>query len=169
MTRLHHSIIIVNATPAGLKAGDGADRSPSPDLPGVPLAPPPPGGGLGNTAKSVSHFPSATDAQERRATRFKHQRAAAKLLPNSRTGLCMWAVASLSYGVDVINNTQEGARPLLGLADLRVCLGVPVLFGHGVEATSPRAECAAGLGAETGVAPCDAHIDRPAQRGPPAG
>ena len=41
MTRLHHSIIIVNATPAGLKAGDGADRSPSPDLPGVPLAPPP--------------------------------------------------------------------------------------------------------------------------------
>ena len=81
---------------------------PIPDLPGVPLAPPP-RGGLGNTAKSVSHFPSATDAQERQATRFKHQRAAAKLLPNSRTGLCMWAVASLSYGVDVINNTQEGA------------------------------------------------------------
>ena len=93
----------------------GLDRSPSPDLPGVPLAPPPPGGGLGNTAKSVSHFPSATDAQERRATRFKHQRAAAKLLPNSRTGLCMWAVASLSYGVDVINNTQEGRARFSGL------------------------------------------------------
>ena len=70
---------------------------------------------LGNTAKSVSHFPSATDAQERRATRFKHQRAAAKLLPNSRTGLCMWAVASLSYGVDVINNTQEGRARFSGL------------------------------------------------------
>ena len=108
MTRLHHSIIIVNATPAGLKAGDGADRSPSLTC-RASRSRHPQGVALANTAKSVSHFPSATDAQERRATRFKHQRAAAKLLPNSRTGLCMWAVASLSYGVDVINNTQEGA------------------------------------------------------------
>ena len=99
----------------------------------------PPGVALVAYCEIRKPLPSATDAQERRATRFKHQRAAAKLLPNSRTGLCMWAVASLSYGVDVINNTQEGAPASRAYADLRVCLGVPVLFGHGVEQRRRRA------------------------------
>ena len=91
----------------------GLDRSPSPDLPGVPLAPPPPGGGLGNTAKSVSHFPSATDAQERRATRFKHQRGRRNCCP-PRTGLCMWAVAS-SPMASMSSTTRRRGAPASGL------------------------------------------------------
>ena len=56
-----------------------------------------------------------TTAQERRAARYRHQRAAARLLPESRTGLCLWAVASLSYGVDVIHNTAEDRARFSGL------------------------------------------------------
>lgn len=67
------------------------------------------------TAKSVGHFLPATDAQERRATRYKHQRAAAKLLPKSRTAKCLWAVSSLQYGVDVIHNSIEQRARFSGL------------------------------------------------------
>lgn len=56
-----------------------------------------------------------TPAQERRATRYRHQRAAASLLPGSRTGLCLWAVASMSYGVDVIHSTAEDRARFSGL------------------------------------------------------
>ena len=57
----------------------------------------------------------------------RDQRAAAKLLPTPHramhVGCCL-----LSYGVDVINNTQEG-RARFGLADLRVCLACPCCSG----------------------------------------
>lgn len=74
-----------------------------------------PAGPLGNTAKSVRQKLPGTPAQDRRETRYRHQRAAAKLLPDSRTGLCLWAVASLAYGVDVINNVPEGRARFTGL------------------------------------------------------
>lgn len=86
------------------------------------------GGGLGNTAKSVrqtqseiervrhlqTHF-GKTAAQEKREQRFKHQRAAARLLPSSRTAHCLWSVASNSSGVDVIHNEAEGRARYAGL------------------------------------------------------
>ena len=70
---------------------------------------------LGNTAKSVSQKYPETGAQQRRAQRYKHQRAAAQLLPGSRTANCLWAVSSLFYGVDVINNQHEGRARFSGL------------------------------------------------------
>lgn len=74
---------------------------------------------LGITAKSISQTAPKkmpdTPAQERRATRYRHQRAAASLLPGSRTGLCLWAVASMSYGVDVIHSTAEDRARFSGL------------------------------------------------------
>ena len=86
------------------------------------------GGGLGNTAKSVrqtqsekervrhlqTHF-GKTAAQEKREQRFKHQRAAARLLPSSRTAQCLWSVASNCNGVDVIHNEAEGRARYAGL------------------------------------------------------
>ena len=75
---------------------------------GVGLAP------LGNTAKSVSHLVAETPAQQRRAQRYKLQRAASKLLPGSRTAQCLWAVSSL-YGVDIIANKPEGRARFTGL------------------------------------------------------
>ena len=86
------------------------------------------GGGLGKTAKSVrqtqsekervrhlqTHF-GKTAAQEKREQRFKHQRAAARLLPSSRTAQCLWSVASNSSGVDVIHNATEGRARYAGL------------------------------------------------------
>ena len=83
---------------------------------------------LGNTAKSVrqtqsekervrhlqTHF-GKTAAQEKREQRFKHQRAAARLLPSSRTAQCLWSVASNSSGVDVIHNATEGRARYAGL------------------------------------------------------
>ena len=65
-------------------------------------------------AKSVSHLVAETPAQQRRAQRYKLQRAAAKLLPGSRTAQCLWAVSS-SYGVDIIANKPEGRARFTGL------------------------------------------------------
>lgn len=70
---------------------------------------------LGNTAKSVSQKLAETPAQQRRAERYKLQRAAAGLLPGSRTAQCLWAVSSMFYGVDVIHNKQEGRARFSGL------------------------------------------------------
>jgi hypothetical protein len=67
---------------------------------------------LGNTAKYVGDSAQV----ESRNTRFKHQRSAALLLEKgSRTGLCMWCVASLQYGVDVIHNPTEQKSRYNGL------------------------------------------------------
>ena len=88
----------------------------------------PEGVALGNTAKSVrqtqsekervrhlqTHF-GKTAAQEKREQKFKHQRAAARLLPTSRTAQCLWSVASNSSGVDVIHNEAEGRARYAGL------------------------------------------------------
>ena len=71
---------------------------------------------LVTTAKSVRQTVAPdTPAQERRTTRFKHQRAAAKLFPGSRTANCLWAVSSLTYGVDVIHNPVERRARFNGL------------------------------------------------------
>lgn len=70
---------------------------------------------LGNTAKSVSQKLPSTEGQRRREQRFKNQRAAAQLLPGSRISQCLWAVSSLNYGVDVINNKNEGKARFSGL------------------------------------------------------
>ena len=70
---------------------------------------------LGNTAKQSGHF-DGSSSQTTRKTLFKHQRSAAELLGSgSRTGLCLWAVASKEYGVDVIHNFAEKKSRFNGL------------------------------------------------------
>lgn len=87
-------------------------------------------GGLGKTAKSVDQslqiatgsiasapvwtLPNA-ERQARRTERMNLQRAAAKLLPGSRTANCLWAVASNANGVDVIHNASEARSRFAGL------------------------------------------------------
>lgn len=65
----------------------------------------------GNTLRVVAE----DTHQIRRRKRYTLQRAAAKLLPGSRTSKCLWAVASLQYGVDVIHNTIEERSRFSGL------------------------------------------------------
>ena len=66
---------------------------------------------LGKNAKSVRQLPS-DGYQDRRAAKFKHQRAAAKLLPSERVSNCLWAVTDRFYGVDVVHNCiEQRARP----------------------------------------------------------
>ena len=100
--------------PAATDTGRSAPAGRAQHAPDTPA-----GVALGITAKSVGRSSPGkmpdTTAQERRAARYRHQRAAARLLPESRTGLCLWAVASLSYGVDVIHNTAEDRARFSGL------------------------------------------------------
>lgn len=69
---------------------------------------------LGKNAKSVRQLPS-DGYQDRRAAKFKHQRAAAKLLPSERVSNCLWAVTDRFYGVDVVHNCIEQRARLNGV------------------------------------------------------
>lgn len=84
----------------------------------------PPGVALGKTAKTVSQIKQKTaqvprfgdtPAQELRSKRFKHQRAAARLLPGSRTALCLWSVASNADGVNVMHSAVDNKARYEGL------------------------------------------------------
>ena len=79
---------------------------------------------LGKTAKTVSQIKPKTaqvprfgdtPAQELRSKRFKHQRAAARLLPGSRTALCLWSVASNADGVNVMHSAVDNKARYEGL------------------------------------------------------
>lgn len=71
---------------------------------------------LGTTAKSVGHF-------EARATRFKHQRHAAKLLKGKgRVGLCRWSVVSKRAGVDMVASSYaDGKADRVHYEGLQTC------------------------------------------------
>jgi hypothetical protein len=76
------------------------------------------GGGQGPvllTAKYVGELVGELTPADYRKKQFLLQRAAAKLCPDSRTGLCLWCVASNEYGVDVINNRPEKKARFNGL------------------------------------------------------
>ena len=70
---------------------------------------------VGQKSPTTIEAIAETPHQRKRSTRYKHQRAAAKLLPASRTAKCLWAVSSLQYGVDVIHNTAEERSRFSGL------------------------------------------------------
>ena len=108
----------------------------------------PEGVALGIDAKSVGRFTRPDDGalptdtatfegvrypddahQAARSRRYKHQNAAAKLLPGSRTANCLWALTSIAEGVEVIHNEQEGRARFSGVQTCGSVWGCPCCSG----------------------------------------